>query len=101
MSFLGQTSGALGENSIGIVVFDDGENLKFNKSLINPIFVCIRPNLNPTQLRGPSPVAICKFHHSCQTKINQILPNGRCAIGWRCNLFSSVNLSGSNFSGSG
>lgn len=56
ISYLGQSKGALGMSSIGIVVFEPGENLKFVKSLIRPIFVCINPNLKPIQLRGPSPV---------------------------------------------
>jgi hypothetical protein len=58
ISFFGQINGALARNSIGIRVFGDGENLKFSKSLMRPIFVCIKPNRSPTQLRGPSPVEL-------------------------------------------
>lgn len=58
MSFFGQSIGAFGANSIGIVVLGDGENLKFSRSFINPIFVCMRPNLKAMQFRGPSPVEL-------------------------------------------
>jgi hypothetical protein len=50
MSYLGHSNGALGRNSIGIVVFAPGENLKFVKSLTKPIFVCISPNLKPAKI---------------------------------------------------
>lgn len=61
ISYFGHNNGALGSSSIGIVVFEAVENLKFVKSLIKPIFVCINPNLKPIQLRGPSPVQLIPY----------------------------------------
>lgn len=82
ISLRGETMADRGENSIGIVVFEAGENLKWVKRLMRPILDCIKPNLKPMQFLGPS-------------------PNGRWAIGCRFFLFSSVNRSGSNLFGSG
>jgi hypothetical protein len=58
ISLIGESKGALRLNSMGIVVFDEGENLKFIKSLISDIFDCMIPNLNAMQFLGPSPVKL-------------------------------------------
>lgn len=78
----GLMTNELDSNLSGMVVFSEGTNLKLLKSVAKPTRVCINPNLNPMQFLGPS-------------------PKGSQAYGCLLPIFSLVNLSGSNISGSG
>jgi len=55
MSSFGDKTIESGANSNGTEVRFEGENLKFISNWMSAIFVCIKPNLNPTQFLGPSP----------------------------------------------
>ena len=69
-------------NSTGILVFSFGSKENFNNKLYKIAFTSMRANLEPMQLRGPS-------------------PNGMYVPGMMRSLFSSAKRSGSNFEGSG
>lgn len=79
MSSIGATSGTFMLNFIGMVVREEVENLKFVNNFTSESFVCMRPNLNPMQLRGPSPVKIQNYIFLSLKVLN--LPNGMNAIG--------------------
>lgn len=99
MPFVGAKTKDLGSNIIGISVFDDGENLKFVRSLIRPTFVCISPKRSPMHWKLMNEFSIW-FSKVYQLTFLGPSPNGRKAIACRFFLFSSENRSGSNFSGS-